>query len=188
MKKLLALCFLLLGGWAFAGPPKLTVLPTGELQIVTGGTTLTVKSDGSVLVKSAAIDLTIPGTDGPTPPTPPGPTPPPKPEDLDNDPLAKSIRSVWGALGSGSQLGYVQTLAGNLQKTVDSLDSANSRKDLITLLVSNQTLKGGEIRPIRDVIGNEMNALLGPDLEQPLDKPKVKAFFQKVITILKELK
>lgn len=184
MKNLLAVLFLLLGGFAFAGPPKLTVLPSGELQIVTGGTTLTVKADGSVIVKSAAIDLTIPGTDVPNPP---GPVPP------NPDKLEASIKALYGALQEPNRVKDAKALANAWKYAAEVAASplVNTPGDILTLWSSKgKELSGpGALQSIQERIETEVDAMF-PDQDKALTQEQriqAAALFRKIAMILEAL-
>lgn len=173
MKRLLCLVALLFAGSAApAAPPKLTVLPNGELQIVTGGTTLTVKADGSVLVKSAAIDLTIPGTDGPGPkPDPVKPVDPVKPDEL-----AQTAGTLYGSDVDPDKAGKAAKLATFWYKALSIVDGATTYADLKTKLRAIPTLPDTDLKAIRDLLREEMKKALGADSE-PVDKVKTRELY-----------
>lgn len=186
MKQFLTLLFLLLGSLAYAGPPKLTVLPSGELQIVTGGTVLTVKADGSVLVKSQAIDLTIPASDGPAPPgpTPPGPRP---------DKLEASLKALYGAIQEPNRAKDSKALAAAWRYAAEVAESklVNTPSDIMTLWASKgkDLSAPGALQSIQERIETEVDALF-PNQDQPLtqdQRTQAASLFKKIAAILEAL-
>lgn len=186
MKKLLVVVFLLLGSLVQAGPPKLTVSSNGELQIVTGGTVLVVKTDGSVIVKSPAIDLTIPPSDGPNPPGPVPPVPNP-------DKLEASIKALYGALQEPNRAKDAKALAGAWKYAADVAASplVNTPGDILTLWSSKgKELSGpGALQSIQERIETEVDALF-PDQDKALTQEQriqAAALFRKIAGILEAL-
>jgi hypothetical protein len=187
MKKLICVILLLLAGTVQAAPPKLTVLPNGELQIVAGGTVLTVKADGSVVVKSPAIDLTIPGTDGPAPgpgPVPPGPAP---------DRLESSLKALYGAIQETNRVKDAKALAGAWRYAADVAESklVNTPADIMTLWASKgkDLSASGALGSIQERIEVEVDALF-PDQDKALtqeQRDQASKLFRKIAAILEAL-
>lgn len=190
MKRLLVFLVLALGSLVQAAPPKLTALPSGEFVIVTGSTTLTIQKDGSVVVKSPTIDLTIPATDGPAPgPNPPGPNPPaPQPDKLEG-----AIKALWGGLQEADMKANAKALAVAYNYAAEVVESklANTPDDVITLFASKQKglTKPGALLSIQERIEGEINTVY-PDQSKPLtpeSRVAGAALFRKAATILEGL-
>lgn len=181
MKRILVVCFLFFGGSVFAGPPKLTVLPSGELQIVTGATVLVVKSDGSVTVKSPAIDLTIPASNGPiTPDIKPDPVKPV------TDPIADQIGLRYGSSTEENKAEKTKGLSSLWFRAVSLVDTCQTLGELNVQLKKLQTLADNDLAPIREFIRDQIAEQLGTNLSAPLDKAKARALFTRFATALEK--
>lgn len=165
---------------AQSAPPKLTVSPTGELTIVTGGTTLVVKADGSVTVKSPAIDLTIPATDNPAP-KPVDPVNPVKPDEL-----ASMVGTLYGSDADPGKEAKAKTLTTFWYKALSIVDGANTYGDLKKSLSQIPTLPATDLKAIRDLFRDELKKAMGPDPD-PVDKVKTRELFARFAKALEAL-
>lgn len=178
MRSLLSVIFLLSTSLlAQSAPPKLTVSPTGELTIVTGGTTLVVKADGSVTVKSPAIDLTIPAADNPGP----KPVVPVKPDEL-----ASMVGTLYGSDADPAKETKAKSLTTFWYKALSIVDGSSTYGDLKKSLSQIPTLPATDLKAIRDLFRDELKKAMGPDGD-PVDKVKTRELFTRFAKALEAL-
>lgn len=197
MKKFLVFLILMMGQALYAGPPKIVVQPNGDIQVVTGGTTILAKTDGSVTVKSSAIDLTIPPS-GPVPPSPPGPNPPgPNPPAPDNA-LAEGLKGMFGGLQEQDKVANAKGLALVYQFAANGavsefVQTPNAIVDAIVVkaktLIKDGKLRSQSLLPIQERIDSEWQKLF-PDGKAVLtadQKKQAADFYSKIAKILEDL-
>ena len=181
MRSLLSLIFLLSSSLlAQSAPPKLTVQPNGELVIVAGGTVLTVKADGSVLVKSPAIDLTIPSADNHAP-KPVDPVNPVKPDEL-----ASMVGTLYGSDADPGKEAKAKSLTTFWYKALSIVDGASTYADLKKSLSQIPTLPPTDLKAIRDLFRDELKKAMGPDAD-PVDKVKTRELFTRFAKALEAI-
>jgi hypothetical protein len=170
--------FLLVGlaGASLGAPPSVSVSPTGEVTIKSGVNLVTVKTDGSVIVKGPSVDLSFPGGNGPAP------------EILPNqpDPLHEIIGTLYGSLQEEGKEAKVRELQTTWLKAVSLVDKVETLGELTTKLKAVQTLRDDDLIPIRERIRDEIGNILGKDPKATLDKAKARALFSRIAAALEK--
>lgn len=152
-------------------PPQVEITAKGT-KITQGQTIVTVLPDGSVLVKSPAINLVIPAFDA-EPVNPPA------------DDLRDALSAIYGADQDQLKKPKLAALIKSYEAALQSLDQVKTLSDLAQSLTKAQSLKADDLRPLRDRIAKEIESTLGTDAESPLDVAAAKTLLQKLITTLK---
>ena len=179
MRVMLSL-FVLVGivGASFGAPPSVSVSPTGDVSIKSGANLVTVKADGSVVVKGPLVDLSFPGGNGPAP----------APEILPDqpDPLHEAIGTLYGSLVDDAKAEKARALQTTWLKAVSLVDKVETLGELTIKLKAVQTLKDDDLAPIRERIRDEIGSILGKDPKAPLDKAKARALFSRIASGLEK--
>ena len=155
----------------FCIPPQVEITNKGT-KITQGQTVVTVLPDGSVLVKSPAINLVIPAADA-------------EPVNPPVDDLADALKAIYGADQDQLKKAKLAALIKSYEATLQSIDKAATVADLAQSLSKSQTLKPADLRPLRDRIAQEIQTTLGTDPDVALDVTVAKTLLQKLITTLK---
>jgi hypothetical protein len=161
-----ALAFLI-----FAIPPQVEITGKGT-KITQGQTIVTVLPDGSVLVKSPAINLIIPAADA-EPVNPPA------------DDLRDALSAIYGADQDANKKVKLAALIKSYQAALESLDKVSTVADFAQALSKSQSLKAADLRPLRDRLAQEIQVTLGTDPDAALDPIAAKTLLQKLINTLK---
>jgi hypothetical protein len=137
---------------------------------------VTVKTDGSVIVKGPSVDLSFPGGNGPAP------------EILPNqpDPLHEIIGTLYGSLQEEGKEAKVRELQTTWLKAVSLVDKVETLGELTTKLKAVQTLRDDDLIPIRERIRDEIGNILGKDPKATLDKAKARALFSRIAAALEK--
>jgi hypothetical protein len=152
-------------------PPQVEITGKGT-KITQGQTIVTVLPDGSVLVKSPAINLVIPATDA----------------DLVNPPaddLIDALKAIYGADQDTAKKAKLASLIKSYQAALESLDKVTTVADFAQALSKSQNLKAADLRPLRDRIAQEIQGTLGTDPDAALDSVAAKTLLQKLINTLR---
>lgn len=165
-------------GACFGAPPSVSVSPTGDVSIKSGANLVTIKADGSVVVKGPSVDLSFPGGNGPAP----------APEVLPDqpDPLHEAIGTLYGSLQEEGKEAKARALQTTWLKAVSLVDKVETLGELTTKLKAVQTLKDDDLAPIRERIRDEIGAVLGKDPKATLDKAKARALFSRIASGLEK--
>ena len=138
-----------------------------------------------------AFTTVIVGDVNPTPPNPgPGPNPtPPNPNVPDE--LADSIKGIFGGLQEPDKADSAKKLAQVYELAVLEVDNPkySNLGQLYSAVraISFQNIKADKLNPIREVIANELDKVVGTDPNIKLDdstKKKIKGQFNRVAKIL----
>ena len=136
-----------------------------------------------------AFTTVVIGDVGPEPG--PGPGPGPGPDPSKPDELRDNVRGIYGGLQEADKENSVKQLAQVYQLAVVECDNpkyANLGQLYAAVRsISFQNLKAGKIDPIRDVLANELDKVLGTDPNAALDptlRKKCKEQFDRVAKIL----
>ena len=165
-----------LAGASLGAPPSVSVSPTGEVTIKSGVNLVTVKSDGSVIVKGPSVDLSFPGGNGPAPEILPD----------QPDPLHEIIGTLYGSLVDDAKAEKARALQTTWLKAVSLVDKVETLGELTTKLKAVQTLKDDDLAPIRERIRDEIGNILGKDPKATLDKAKARALFSRIAAALEK--
>lgn len=160
-------------------------LPAGRYQFVA----VAASKEGEQL----AVAFSVAVGDGPAPgPTPPNPPPPPP--NPPADPLADTLRSLYGADQSRTKKDDCLQLAAVYKLAVDVTDdtSLTTAGDLFGKVAAAGRLAVPlpRLQPIREAIANELTKQLGDDAGAKLDataRGKAKAQFSRMARLLEEL-
>jgi hypothetical protein len=122
----------------------------------------------------------------PTPPTPPTPPDPSKPDELRDN-----VAGIYGGLQESDKENSIKQLAQVYQLALVEVDNPKYKNlgQLYSTIrsISYQNLKAGKIEPIREVLANELDKVLGTDPNAVLDdnlRKKCKEQFNRVAKIL----
>lgn len=138
-----------------------------------------------------AFTTVIVGDVNPTPPNPgPGPNPtPPNPNVPDE--LADNIKGIFGGLQESDKTDSAKKLAQVYELAVLEVDNPkySSLGQLYSTVraISFQNIKADKLNPIREVIANELDKVVGTDPNIKLDdttKKKIKEQFKRIAKIL----
>lgn len=154
---------------SLCAPPSVEITPKAT-TITQGQTKITILADGSIKIQSPSANLSLPGSEVVPPPV---------------DDLADALKAIYGADQDQLKKPKLAALIKSYESALQSLDQAKTLSDLAQSLTKAQSLKGDDLRPLRDRIAREIESTLGTDAEAPLDVAAAKALLQKLITTLK---
>lgn len=154
-------------------PPQIEIT-TKQTKITQGQTIVTVLPDGSVSIKSPAVNLTIPAANE-------------QPVEPSNDDLSDALKAIYGADQDNGKKNKLAALIKSYESALDSIEKAAIVADLAESLQKYQTLKPADLRSMRDRIAQEIQLKMGTDPDVKIDATAAKSLLQKIITILKGL-
>ena len=191
MRLTFAACAIIFLGTAQAEPPKIIISPAGETVIKSALATITLKADGSVLIKGPNIDLTLPGNAAPVDPIAPSdpvkPTPAPvDPIAPEADPLVELVGTLYGSLQEEGKAEKTKALSQVWLKAVALVDKAETVGDIVAEMNKIQTLKAEDIKPIREYLRDEVLKELGNKSSAKLEKAKARALFARIAAALEK--
>jgi hypothetical protein len=137
-----------------------------------------------------AFTTVIVGDVNPTPPNP-EPKPPTPPDPSKPDQLADSLKGMFGGLQEPDKADSVKKLAQVYQLAAIECDNPKHQNlgQLYSVIrsLSYQNIKADKINPIREVIADELDKIIGTDPNLPMDaalRKKCKEQFNRVAKIL----